>query len=81
MMEKFKLESTRNNYSTRIIDIMCPIGKGQRALAVAPPRTGKTVLLQNIAHSIERNHPEAILIVLLIDERPEEVTDMGAQSR
>ena len=75
-MEKFKLESTSFNYSTRIIDIMCPIGKGQRALVVAPPRTGKTVLLQNIAHSIERNHPEAILIVLLIDERPEEVTDM-----
>ena len=64
-MEKFKLESTSFNYSTRIIDIMCPIGKGQRALVVAPPRTGKTVLLQNIAH-IERNHPEAILIVLLV---------------
>jgi transcription termination factor Rho len=62
--------------SGRIIDIVAPIGKGQRALIVAPPRTGKTVLLQNIAKSIEANHPEVFLIVLLIDERPEEVTDM-----
>jgi len=62
--------------SGRIIDIIAPIGKGQRALIVAPPRTGKTVLLQNIAHSIERNHPECYVLVLLIDERPEEVTDM-----
>ncbi|MGY6633624.1 MAG: transcription termination factor Rho [Alkalilacustris sp.] len=62
--------------SARIIDIVSPLGKGQRALIVAPPRTGKTVLLQNIAHSIARNHPECYLIVLLIDERPEEVTDM-----
>ncbi len=62
--------------SARIIDIVSPLGKGQRALIVAPPRTGKTVLLQNIAHSIEKNHPECYLIVLLIDERPEEVTDM-----
>ena len=62
--------------SARIIDLVAPIGKGQRALIVAPPRTGKTVLLQNIAHSIEQNHPECYLIVLLIDERPEEVTDM-----
>ncbi|TVS03303.1 MAG: transcription termination factor Rho [Rhodobacteraceae bacterium] len=62
--------------SARIIDIVTPLGKGQRALIVAPPRTGKTVLLQNIAHSIEKNHPECYLIVLLIDERPEEVTDM-----
>jgi transcription termination factor Rho len=75
-MEKFKMEVSAENYSTRIIDIMCPIGKGQRALIVAPPRTGKTILLQNIAHSIATNHPEAVLIVLLIDERPEEVTDM-----
>jgi transcription termination factor Rho len=75
-MEKFKLELNPEDYSTRIIDIMCPIGKGQRALIVAPPRTGKTVLLQSIAHSIATNHPEAVLIVLLIDERPEEVTDM-----
>lgn len=62
--------------STRVIDIVAPLGKGQRALIIAPPRTGKTVLLQNIAHSIAANHPECFLIVLLIDERPEEVTDM-----
>jgi transcription termination factor Rho len=62
--------------TTRVIDLVCPIGKGQRALIVAPPRTGKTVMLQNIAHSISLNHPEVYLIVLLIDERPEEVTDM-----
>ncbi|MEQ8667276.1 MAG: transcription termination factor Rho [Rhodospirillales bacterium] len=60
----------------RVLDLICPIGKGQRALVVAPPRTGKTVMLQNIAHSIATNHPECYLIVLLIDERPEEVTDM-----
>ena len=75
-MEKFKMEVGAKDYSTRIIDIMCPIGKGQRGLIVAPPRTGKTVLLQSIANSIAKNHPEAKLIVLLIDERPEEVTDM-----
>jgi transcription termination factor Rho len=63
--------------TARIIDLICPIGKGQRALIVAPPRTGKTVMLQNIAHSIAANHPECYLIVLLIDERPEEVTDMA----
>jgi len=63
--------------TTRVIDLICPIGKGQRALIVAPPRTGKTVMLQNIAHSIALNHPECYLIVLLIDERPEEVTDMS----
>ncbi len=62
--------------TTRVIDLICPIGKGQRALIVSPPRTGKTVMLQNIAHSISANHPECYLIVLLIDERPEEVTDM-----
>jgi len=62
--------------TARIIDLVAPIGKGQRSLIVAPPRTGKTVILQNIAHSIEKNHPECFLIVLLIDERPEEVTDM-----
>ncbi|MDP6993953.1 MAG: transcription termination factor Rho [Woeseiaceae bacterium] len=61
----------------RVIDLICPIGKGQRALIVAPPRTGKTVMLQNIAHGIAANHPECYLIVLLIDERPEEVTDMA----
>jgi len=63
--------------TTRVIDLICPIGKGQRALIVSPPRTGKTVMLQNIAHSITLNHPECYLIVLLIDERPEEVTDMS----
>jgi transcription termination factor Rho len=62
--------------STRVIDMICPLGKGQRALIVAPPRTGKTILMQNIAHAITSNHPEVFLIVLLIDERPEEVTDM-----
>src|SRR5438874_5561795 len=66
----------KKDLSARVIDIVAPIGKGQRALIVSPPRTGKTVLLQNIAHSITHNHPECYLIVLLIDERPEEVTDM-----
>jgi transcription termination factor Rho len=77
--ERFKMEiedPTIKDKSARVIDLVAPIGKGQRCLIVAPPRTGKTVLLQNIAHSIERNHPECYLIVLLIDERPEEVTDM-----
>ncbi len=69
-------DPTRKDRSGRVIDIVAPLGKGQRALIVAPPRTGKTVLLQNIAHSIEANHPECYVIVLLIDERPEEVTDM-----
>ena len=77
--EKFSMESkdpAKRDLSSRVIDLVAPIGKGQRGLIVAPPRTGKTVLLQNIAHSITENHPEAYLIVLLIDERPEEVTDM-----
>ena len=76
--ERIQLESSngQNDYSTRVMDIVAPLGKGQRALIVAPPRTGKTVLLQNIAHALEKNHPECYLIVLLIDERPEEVTDM-----
>ncbi len=69
-------DPTLKDTSGRVIDIVAPIGKGQRALIVAPPRTGKTVLLQNIAHSIEKNHPECYVLVLLIDERPEEVTDM-----
>ena len=69
-------DPTRKDLSTRVIDIVAPMGKGQRALIVAPPRTGKTVLMQNIAQSIAANHPECYLIVLLIDERPEEVTDM-----
>ena len=68
--------TNNKDYSSRIIDLICPLGKGQRALIVAPPRTGKTTLMQNIAHSISTNHPEIYLIVLLIDERPEEVTDM-----
>jgi transcription termination factor Rho len=77
--EKFKLgiqDPDRKDISARVIDLVAPIGKGQRAVIVAPPRTGKTVLLQNIAHAITKNHPEVYLIVLLIDERPEEVTDM-----
>ncbi|MGB8278767.1 MAG: transcription termination factor Rho [Methylovirgula sp.] len=77
--ERLKLEiedPTKKDLSARVIDIVAPIGKGQRALIVAPPRTGKTVLLQNIAQSVTANHPECYLIVLLIDERPEEVTDM-----
>ncbi len=74
--EKFNLEWQPDNYSMRVIDMFCPIGKGQRGLIVAPPRTGKTVLMQKIANSIVRNHKEVYLIVLLIDERPEEVTEM-----
>ena len=78
--ERLKLENedpTRKDITSRVIDLIAPQGKGQRALIVAPPRTGKTVMLQNIAHSIAANHPECYLIVLLIDERPEEVTDMS----
>ncbi len=74
--ERFIMETESSNMSTRVIDLMCPVGKGQRALVVAPPRAGKTVLMQDIANAITVNHPEAELIVLLIDERPEEVTDM-----
>ena len=74
--ERIKLEVAADNLSARVMDLMVPIGKGQRGLIVAPPRTGKTMLLQNIANSITANHPEVYLIVLLIDERPEEVTDM-----
>jgi len=74
--EKFKLEYDPKDISTRIIDIFTPVGKGQRAVIVAPPRTGKTVLLQKIANAITFNHPEVVMIVLLIDERPEEVTEM-----
>ena len=77
--ERLKMEiedPTLRDKSARVIDLVAPLGKGQRALIVAPPRTGKTVLLQNIAHSISANHPECYLLVLLIDERPEEVTDM-----
>ncbi|PYP88839.1 MAG: transcription termination factor Rho [Blastocatellia bacterium AA13] len=74
--ERLRLETDMDNLGARVLDLMTPIGKGQRALIVAPPRTGKTMLLQNIANSITRNHSEVTLIVLLIDERPEEVTDM-----
>ncbi len=74
--EKLNLETTTGEISTRIMNLFCPIGKGQRALIVAPPRTGKTILMQRIANAITTNHPEVYLIVLLIDERPEEVTDM-----
>jgi transcription termination factor Rho len=74
--EKWELEADPENYSTRVMDIFTPIGKGQRGLIVSPPRTGKTVLLKDIAHSIAKNHKDAVLMVLLIDERPEEVTDM-----
>jgi len=74
--ERVHLETKSGDSSTRIMDLLTPIGKGQRGLIVAPPRTGKTMLLQSIAHSVTQNHPEIILIVLLIDERPEEVTDM-----
>jgi transcription termination factor Rho len=74
--ERLKLEAFPKEYCTRIMDLLCPIGKGQRGLVVSPPRAGKTILLQNIAKSITANHPEVVLIVLLIDERPEEVTDM-----
>jgi transcription termination factor Rho len=73
---RISLETDGENLSARVLDLMVPIGKGQRGLIVAPPRTGKTMLLQNIANSITHNHPEVYLIVLLIDERPEEVTDM-----
>ncbi|ACJ00166.1 transcription termination factor Rho [Rhodospirillum centenum] len=72
---------SKKDMTTRVIDLVAPLGKGQRALIVAPPRTGKTVMLQNIAHSIATNHPEVYLIVLLIDERPEEVTDMARSVR
>ena len=74
--EHLKLETTTDNLSGRVMDMLAPIGKGQRGLIVSPPRTGKTMLLQSIANSISKNHPEVYLIVLLIDERPEEVTDM-----
>jgi len=75
--ERLTLEHNPSEYTTRVVDLMAPIGKGQRGLIVAPPRTGKTVLMQNIANAITTNHPEVTLIVLLIDERPEEVTDMS----
>ena len=78
---RLKLETVRDNFSGRVMDLVTPIGKGQRGLIVAPPRTGKTMLLQSIANSVTTNHPEVTLIVLLIDERPEEVTDMQRSVR
>ena len=74
--ERIKMETVREGTSGRVMDLLTPVGKGQRGLIVAPPRTGKTMLLQSIANSVSTNHPEVVLIVLLIDERPEEVTDM-----
>ena len=74
--ERIKLETARDNSSARVMDLLTPLGKGQRGLIVSPPRAGKTMLLQNVANSITTNHPEVVLMVLLIDERPEEVTDM-----
>jgi transcription termination factor Rho len=74
--ERIRLETSKENLTGRVLDMLCPIGKGQRGLIVAPPRTGKTMMLQSVANSITANHPEIALIVLLIDERPEEVTDM-----
>ncbi len=79
--QKLSLETDGENLSGRVMDLLTPIGKGQRGLIVAPPRTGKTMLLQNIANSVTKNHPEVYLIVLLIDERPEEVTDMQRSVR
>ena len=79
--QRLKLETSRDNFSGRVMDLLTPIGKGQRGLIVAPPRTGKTMLLQSIANSVTTNHPEINLIVLLIDERPEEVTDMQRSVR
>jgi len=82
--EKLQLEfddSARKDVTTRVIDLITPLGKGQRAIIVSPPRAGKTVMLQNIAHAVAANHPEVYLIVLLIDERPEEVTDMARSVR
>jgi transcription termination factor Rho len=79
--ERLKLETSKDNFSGRVMDLLTPLGKGQRGLIVAPPRTGKTMMLQSIANSITTNHPEISLIVLLIDERPEEVTDMQRSVR
>lgn len=74
--DRFKLETGEEDVSTRVFDLVCPIGKGQRGLIVAPPKAGKTVLLKQLANAITRNHPEVLMLILLIDERPEEVTDM-----
>ena len=74
--QHIRLETAKEPLTTRVMDLLTPIGKGQRGLIVAPPRTGKTILLQHIAHAVSTNHPDMHLIVLLVDERPEEVTDM-----
>ncbi|HYN04826.1 MAG TPA: transcription termination factor Rho, partial [Vicinamibacteria bacterium] len=74
--QRLRLETTQDNMTARVLDMLTPLGKGQRGLIVAAPRTGKTLILQSIANSIATNHPEVVLIVLLVDERPEEVTDM-----
>ena len=74
--DRFRLETGEDDVSTRVFDLVCPIGKGQRGLIVAPPKAGKTVLLKQLANAITRNHPEVLMLILLIDERPEEVTDM-----
>ncbi len=79
--QRFLLETDPNELSTRVVDLVCPIGKGTRGLIVAPPRTGKTVLMQKLANAILKNNPESYLIILLIDERPEEVTDMERTCR
>ncbi len=79
--ERLRLEKAPSEYSMRVVDLLSPIGKGQRGLIVSPPKSGKTILLQQIANSITHNHPEVVLIVLLIDERPEEVTDMERSVR
>src|SRR5258708_6111893 len=79
--ERIKLETTRENSSARVMDLLTPLGKGQRGLIVSPPRAGKTMLLQNVANSITTNHPEVVLMVLLIDERPEEGTDMHGSEK
>jgi transcription termination factor Rho len=73
---RYNLECSRDEVTTRLMDLICPIGKGQRGLIVAPPKTGKTVILQKIANAIAKNHPQTVILVLLIDERPEEVTEM-----
>src|SRR5213594_1417231 len=73
--EMFKLETEPERLTTRVLDLLSPLGKGQRCLIVAPPKAGKTTLLKDIAHGINTNHPDVILMVLLVDERPEEVTD------
>src|SRR5262249_45439884 len=75
-VERIKLTTAASDSSMRIVDLLCPVGKGQRALIVSPPKAGKTILMQQFAHAISTNHPEIELLILLVDERPEEVTDM-----